>query len=339
MLPRRLQVGMAVLVIVAILGTIGFMTIEDMNFIDGLYMTVITVSTVGFAEVGGPLSTSGRLLAMGLIVVGAGALLYTAGLAFEFSVETLLMGRREAKRLQTRIDELEDHIIICGFGRVGRDVWENLRDGADDVLVVEAREEVVAEALEMGALAMVGDATHDEALQAAGIAKAKTLICAVRSDSENLVIALSGRALRSDIFIIARALETEAEKKLYLAGADRVVAPQVVGAQRIAALAIEPDVAEFIDFVVSGRLVEMRIEEMDVTADSALAGKSLRELDLRSKSGALVLAVVSENGRMSFNPDPSQPIKPGHAIVAIGDAEQLDRLRAIAEVASAYPQV
>lgn len=329
-LPRRLEIAMALMVVVMALGTFGFMVIEDMAVIDAVYMTLITVSTVGFAEVGGPLSTAGRVLAMGLIVFGVGALLYTASLAFEFSVETLLMGRREERRLHSRIDSLTDHIIVCGFGRVGRDVWDILRHTDADVVVIDGQEEIVEEAIDDGAMAMLGDATRDEVLLAAGIAKAKTLICAVRSDSENLVIALSGRALRKDIFIVARALEIEAEKKLYLAGADRVVAPQVVGAQRIAALAVESDVAEFIDFMVKGRLVEMRIEEIDVSSGSAVAGKSLRELDLRSRSGALVLAIVSSGGRMSFNPDPTVAIKAGQGVVAIGSSEQLDRLRTIA---------
>lgn len=325
----RLVYGLAVLVLVTIGGTIGYMVTEGLGFVDSLYMTVITVSTVGFREVGGRLTTAGIWLTIGLIMSGTGAAIYTAVAGIEFGVEAFLGGERQSKRMTNRIAQLSDHIILCGFGRVGRTAWEQLVAENASVVVIDTDTDRIAQAVELGAIAIEGDATHDAVLEAAGINRASTIIPAVRSDSDNLVITLSAKATRPEINVVARVLDAETEKKLFLAGADRVVAPQLVGGQRLAALALKPDVAEFVDLVVSGLTVEFRVEEFRVEPGSFLDGKSLREVDLRRKAGALVLAVGAGDGRLTLNPDPAVVFHPDQIVIGIGTPEQLDTLRTL----------
>ncbi len=325
----RLRVGLRLLGLVTAAGTVGYMLVEGMGPVDAAYMTVITISTVGFKEVGGGLSRTGQLLTVVLIVSGLGTVLYTAGLALENTVEALLGGRRQLKRMSQEIAGLENHVVVCGFGRVGREVWEQVRHRSQ-VVVIDVDPERVSHAVENGALVIEGDATRDEVLRDAGIERATVLIAAVRADSDNLVIVLSSKAIRKDLHVISRATDAESEKKLYLAGADRVVAPQVVGAHRLAALAVEPYLADFIDLVVSGRLVEFRVEELKVAEGSEIAGRSLRDIDLRGRAGALVLAIEDPSGLLTLNPDPDVDIQPGQVVVGIGTEDQLDELRNLA---------
>ena len=330
----RVRAGLFLLGLVLVVGTAGYVRIESLNFTDALFMTVITVTTVGYravgGDVGGDLSAAGEWFTILIIVAGVGTVLYTAAVGLEAAVEAMIGGRRIARTMERRIARMNDHIILCGFGRVGQNVWEKLIEAGAEVVVVDADVERVAAAIAQGAVVVEGDATHDEVLISAGLDHAETLITAVQSDSDNLVIVLSARARRPELLIVARAVESETEKKLYLAGADRVVAPQVVGAQRLAALALKPDLAEFIDLVVSGTTVEFRIEELHVDPASEIVGKSLRDLDLRRRAGALVLAVGETGGKMSLNPDPTLVFHPGQVVIGIGTSDQLERLRAIA---------
>ena len=324
---RRLAASLAVLVLVTIGGAVGYRIIEGAPFGDALYMTVLTISTVGFQEVF-PLSTAGRALTAGLIVVGVGAALYTAATALEIALERFIGGELRERRMNREIDRLHDHVIVCGFGRVGRNVWRALGEENISAVVIEADPDAVTIALDDGALIVQGDATHDQTLDAAGIERARALIACVRSDSDNLVIVLSAKSRRADLSVIARANEVEAREKLRLAGADRVVSPQLVGAHRMAALAAEPRLDEFVDVILHGRLMELRIEGIEVDPRSPLAGKSLRESAIREESGALVLAVETPGGDLQFNPDPELLLRSGCMIVAIGTSDQVEALRA-----------
>jgi voltage-gated potassium channel len=325
----RLRAGFGILFLVTVAGSIGFMVVEDLPAFDAVYMTVITVSTVGFREVQGEPSRAGEILTIALIATGTGAALYTAAAAIEFGLEAFLGGERHKRRMNERIARMDGHIILCGFGRVGRTAWEHLISEGADVVVIDSDPAQVADAIDRGAVVLDGDATHDAVLESAGIHRAKVLISAVRNDSDNLVITLSAKATRPDLMVVARVLDAETEKKLFLAGANRVVAPQLVGGQRLAALALKPDLAEFIDLVVSGKTVEFQVEEFTVDAGSFLDGKSLREIDLRRKAGALVLAVGDARGRLTLNPDPGLVFKPSQVVIGIGTSEQLDKLRSL----------
>jgi voltage-gated potassium channel len=320
----RVRVAAAVLGIVIVAGTVGFMIIEKAPLLDAFFMTMITISTVGYSEVF-PLSGTGELFTVVLIVVGVGTLFYTAGAALEAAFENL-SGRRGLTRMTRTIEQLKDHYIICGFGRVGGATWELMVDRGADVLVVEGNPTAAQEARDAGALVLEKDATHNETLVEAGIEKARSLIACVTADSDNLVIVLSAKALRPDILVIARAAESESERKLYLAGADRVVAPQRVGAHRLASMAFQPELADFIDLVLQGNHVEFRVQQMQIHEDCVLSGMSLREAGIRQRSGAMILAVEDGSRRLYLNPDPDLVITPGQVMVGIGTNDQIEKL-------------
>ena len=322
----RLRVGLSLIGAVLVLGTLGYRAIEDMSAIDAFYMTAITISTVGFGEVGGDLSSQGKLFTVGVIIFGMGGALYTAAVGIERRVDRILGGERKRRRMAKDIERLNGHIILCGYGRVRRAVWKDLAARDTDVVVIEVLPDTVHAAQSDGALVVEGNATHDEVLVSAGIDRASTLIAAVRDDSDNIVITLSAKARRRDLLVIARVVEPANEGTLYMAGADRVVAPQQVGAEKLAALTLHPDLAEFIELVVRGRTVEFRVAEYTVPEGAALVGKTLRELDIRNQVGALVLAVGTPEGSLALNPDPDVAFRAGSIVVGFGTQEQLDRL-------------
>ncbi|MDH3397018.1 MAG: potassium channel protein, partial [Acidimicrobiia bacterium] len=309
---------------VVVVGTLGFVLIENAPLLDSFFMTMITISTVGYSEVF-PLSQTGELFTVGLIVVGVGTLFYTAGAALEAAFENL-SGRRGLTRMTRTIERLTDHHIICGFGRVGSATWELMEGRGASILVVEGDPIAAQEAREAGALVLENDATHNETLVEAGIEKARSLIACVTADSDNLVIVLSAKALCPDLLVIARAAESESERKLYLAGADRVVAPQRVGAHRLASMAFQPELADFVDLVLQGNHVEFRVQQMQIHEDCVLAGMSLREAAIRQRSGAMILAVEDESRRLYLNPDPDLIITPGQVMVGIGTNDQIEKL-------------
>jgi len=324
---RRLAASLIILILITLGGAIGYVIIEGAEFGDSLYMTVITISTVGFEELF-PLSVPGRIFTVGLIVVGVGSALYTAGMALEIGIERYLGGEIQRKRMTREIDTLSDHVIVAGFGRVGSHTWRSLHEEGIRSVVIETDPDALETAFTSGALVAEGDATRNDVLEAAGIHRARALIACVREDADNLVIVLSAKSLRSELPVIARANEFEAREKLRLAGADRVVSPQLVGAHRLAALAAEPRLDEFVDVILHGKLMELRIEGFEIDDRSKLSGRTLRETDIRSISGAQVLALESPGGDIVFNPDPEVMIRPGHTLIAIGSSEQVERLRA-----------
>ena len=330
-MPRNLRAGLILLGAALGAGTIGFMIIESLSFLDALYLTVLTITTLGFAPGAAPLSTAGQLWTMAVLIAGMGAALYTAIQGLEYFADAVIGGKRWQRRMKKRIEDVTDHVVLCGYGRVGRTAWLALTRQGATVVVIDSDPERVDAAIESGALALEGDATSDDKLKAAGVERASVVIPAVATESDNLVITLSARALRPDVLIVARAFSEEAEKKLYLAGADRVVAPQLVGGVRLATLALRPNLAEFVDLVVSGRTVEFQVEEFSVVDGAPIAGKSLRELDLRRTSGALVLAVGDLSGQLSLNPDPGHVFTAGEIIIGVGTEQQLEALRGLVE--------
>ena len=325
---RRLLAAVAFLGSILVIGTLGYMLIEGAVFSDALYMTVITISTVGYSEVF-PLSGAGRIYTSALIVGGVGAALYTAAIGLEIVIERLLGGERRRRKMARVISALDDHVIVCGFGRVGRTVWQALERAGTPSVIVEIDAVLVDLAENEGALVLEGDATTDAALEQAGIDRARALIACVMSDADNLVIVLSAKNRCSDLRVIARASEVASESKLTLAGADRVVAPQRVGAERLAALAAQPRIDEFVDLVLHGKLVSLRIEEFTVRPGAELAGETLRGAEVRRKTGALVLAVEDARGIVQFNPDPDLSLLPGHTIIGMGTESQLMSLAEI----------
>jgi voltage-gated potassium channel len=314
-------IAIALLVGVFAFGTIGYLLL-GLSLIDAAYQTVTTVATVGFREVV-PFDTAQRLFTMLLIIVGVGAVLYALGSLIETLIEGRLLETIGRMRMERTIDSLRDHVIVCGWGRVGRAIAGEVVAAGRPIVVVDED----AERLEDCPHPTVhGDCTEDDTLERAGIAHASSLVAAVDVDAANSFITLSARAMRPDIFIVARARSVDSEGKLLRAGADRVVNPQNIGGARMAAFVLRPHVAEFLDVVMHERNIEFRLEEIPIGDGSPLAGQTLREAHLRDRTGALVLAVRDERGSFLSNPDPDIRIEPGQVLIAIGTEEELAEL-------------
>jgi voltage-gated potassium channel len=311
---------MTVLGGILLVGTLGFIIIEGASFFDSLYMVVITVTTVGFAEVF-ELSGLGRVWAMVIVFFGLGFTFYTALAAIEYVFD--IGEERKKTRMQREINELSGHVVICGYGRVGRNTVKHLAGNQTSVVMVEIDPERAELAREAGLHVVEGDATHNDVLVRAGIDKAEAVIACVDADSDNLVIALSVKAIRPDRRVICRASDTESERKLLLAGADGVVAPQHVGAERLAALAVQPELAQIFDVMVDGRPIEFLVEELDIPPGCALDGETIESSGIRRESGALVLAVEDQKINIVVNPGPDLRLKAGDRIVVVGTKQQV----------------
>ena len=306
---------------IVVVGTVGYVLL-GFGFVNALYQTVTTVATVGFREVE-PLSTGGKIFTMALILVGVGAALY----AFSVFIETLLEGRLldllGRRRMERTISSTSDHVIICGWGRVGRSIAAEVAAAGRPLVIIERDEERLNDCPHS---AVVGDATEDPVLLQAGIQRAAALVAAVEADAANSFITLSARALRPDLFIVTRARSGDSEEKLRRAGADRVVNPQNIGGARMAAFVLRPNVAEFLDVVMHERNLEFRLEELAIAKDSPIAGMTLRDAHLRDRTGSLVLALRDPAGGFATNPTPETPIEPGHVLIAIGTEQELKLL-------------
>ena len=319
----RLLRALGLLVAVLAAGTIGYLLL-GLSPLDALYQSVTTVTTVGFREVGEP--TPGfRIFTIVLVLFGVGSVLYALGVLLESLVEGRITERFGRRRMQRRIDALEDHVIVCGWGRVGRAIQPSLHGLDRSAVVVVDRDP--ARVAVAGDLVVEGDATDDGVLRRAGIERARALVAALDADADNVYVTLSARALRPDLFIVARARVDAAEPLLLQAGADRVVNPQAIGGARMAALVNQPHVADFLDVAMHDAGLEFRLAELTVGAGTRVAGRSLRDAHLRDATGALVLAVREPGGTLRTNPDPSEVMDAGEVLIAIGTEAQLAALR------------
>lgn len=304
------------------IGTVGYVVIEGVAAFDAFYMVMITVSTVGFQQEF-PLSDLGRMWTIAVIFMGLGAALYTAVASVEYLVD--LGDERKRRVMQREISSLSAHVIVCGFGRVGRATWVTLRDRDVPVAIIDSNPDRVESALNVGALVVQGDATHNDTLERAGVDRADAVIACVADDSDNLVIALSVKSMRPELRVICRATEIESERKLLLAGADAVVAPQAVGAERLAMMALQPELAQIFDVVINGNAVEFRVEELDIAPECGFTGKSIRDSGIRQESGATILAIESGDDSVIVNPGPEVMLRAGERLVVVGTKDQVDR--------------
>jgi len=322
---RRVWIGLGALVAVLGSGTIGYW-ILGLPPLEALYQTVTTVSTVGFRELF-HLDAASEIFTIVLVLAGVGTVLYAFSELLETLIEgklTDLVGRR---RMERQIDQMHDHVIVCGWGRIGRSVAEHLAAAGRSLVVVDVDP---ARVVGLAHPYVVGDATEDAVLHQAGIERAGGLAAVTASDATNVYLTLSGRSLSPDLFIVARARVSDSEPKLVRAGADRVINPQAIGGARAAAFLLQPHVAEFIDVVTHGLDVEFRLAEIPVEAASAFTGQTLRQAHIRDRTGALVLAVRQVDGQFSTNPSPDSVLAAGQVLIAIGTDEQLGALAAFA---------
>ncbi len=321
----RLQRAIAMVIAVGIVGTIGYW-LFGMSLTDAAYQTVTTVTTVGFRELQ-EFNNLEQWFTIIIIITGVSTVLYTFTLAVQVVVEGQLRDFVGRRLMDREINKLTGHTVVCGWGRVGRAVADDLITTGHSVVVVDVDADRVAD---VAYPTVVGDATLDSTLRAAGIERASALIAALEGDAENLFVTLSARAIMPDLFIVARARQDESVPKLANAGADRVVNPQELGAARMASFVARPHVAEFVDVVMHERSLEFRMQEYDVPDGSPLAGATLREADLRRRSGVLILALRRVDGSFTTNPDPDIVIEPHQVLIAVGNDEDFHRLDKIA---------
>jgi voltage-gated potassium channel len=326
-LRQRFIIAVGLVVLVASFGTAGYMAIEGWNLIDALYMTVITLASVGFKEVH-DLSLIGRIFTIFLIVGGVGSVAYALSAGAKIILEGELQEVYGRRRLEKKIRELKDHYIVCGYGRMGKIICRELREKNIRFVIVEKQPDLHQE--EEDLLIFPGDATKDEVLKELGIDKAKGLITVLPTDAENLFVVLSARVLNPGLIIVARAGEEGSEQKLIRAGADKVVSPYHIGGLRIAHTVLKPAVVDFIEFATKSGNIDLQMEEVSIGENSKLVGKTLDESGIGRELGIIIVAIRKPSGEMMFNPTFRSAIKEGDMLIALGEISKLKILEELA---------
>ena len=307
-------------------GTAGYMILEGWNFLDALYMTVITISTVGFSEVH-PVGDQGRVLTMAILVSGLGVLGYLVGALTRTLVEGQLLQIMGRRKLERQIKGLKDHYIICGYGRMGRIVCEEIEKTKPTPMVVIDRDtSVTAKIEEDGHLYILGDATEEECLLKAGLMSAKALVTALDSDADNLYITLTAKGLNRELLVLARAGRAGSDKKLMHAGADRVISPHQIGGFRMAQALLRPTVTQFVDFAIHQMDAALGMEEIPVRPNSSLAEVTLVDSGIRKELDLIIVAIKKADGEMLFNPASHARIEIGDTLIALGHKSSLIKL-------------
>ena len=326
----RLRKAALALATIIVVGTAGYMVVEGWGVQDALYMTMITISTVGYGEVN-PLGTAGRLLSMALIITGASVLVYATGSFVELVLEGTIRGYFARRRMDAEIGKLSGHYILCGYGRVGSRVAREFADADVEFVVIDQRDFEVERCLEQGYLALHGDASNNAVLEAAGVERAKGLVAALDSDADNLFVTFSARNINAELHVVARATSEESADKLKQAGADRALAPYAVEGRRLAAFAVEPEIVDFLDVVAhSKRGLKFSMEEIEVPADSALADTP-RQIKAAEQTGARIVAVMDPDGNLDTAPSPKDEILPGATLITLGTDKQIECLERFVE--------
>ncbi|MBD3234988.1 MAG: potassium channel protein [candidate division Zixibacteria bacterium] len=310
---------------VLLFGMVGFRIIEGWTLLDSLYMTIITLSTVGYGEVHN-LSVPGRVFATILIIFGVGTVAYTFGVIGQFIVEGKVREIFGKRKMEKQLQSMDNHYIICGYGRVGSQVCEEFAVRRVAFVVVEYDEKNIGELLKTDYVYIQGNATDDEILKSAGIEKAKGLVSTLASEADNVYLALSARHLNPNLTITCRADSAAAEKKIYRAGANRVISPYIIGGLRMALATLRPNVVDFLQVAASGPAGNFRIEELSIKADSPITDKKILELDFRAKKGITILGIRKPDKTMIRNPSAETIIEAGDIIILLGEAAQLEAL-------------
>lgn len=319
----RFRVGVALLIVILIIGTIGYMFL-GLSLGDAVYQTVITVSTVGYREVGDVDREYYKAFTVGLILLGTGTALYTIGMLLETVFEGQLDDQFRRQRMQRKVDRLEGHVIVAGYGQVGRAIVDEMHRAGRDVVVIDRTD---PHDLPETVLVVEGEATEDDVLAAAGIARAQTLVVALDSDADNLFVALTARTVNSDLFIISRANSSAVVDKLQRVGVDRVVNPHEIGGGRMAAMVLQPDVTDFLDVVMHYGTLEVRLAEIEITASSPFAGRTIGDIITPELAGTAVVA-VRRDGSFLTTPTRQLEIEPGDTVIALGTDDHLRSMAA-----------
>ena len=319
----HLAIAAALIVGVLVAGTVGY-TLLGLGAVDAAYQTIVTVSTVGFREIAdGDPDTTWKAFTSVLILFGTGSMLYGATSVIESIVEGRLTGQFRRYRMQRSIDDLSGHLIVCGTGRVGQAITEFVRSVGQEVVVVDRDETRLPDE---DVLHVAGDATSDDVLRRAGIERAATLVSALGTSVDNLYVTLSSRKMNPGLFIVSRADDSESMAKMLQVGADRAVNPYEIAGSRMASLATQPNVADFVDVVVHDGTFEAKLREFQLPDGSDFVGQTIDDLAIRQKTGAVVLSVRDRSEKFHTDDVTSRPFADGDVIVAIGSDAALDRL-------------
>ena len=305
--------------------TAGYMLIEGWSFIDAFYMAAITMTTVGFGEVQ-PLSGNGRLFTIGIILIGVGVVAYGFSTILEYILTADVGEAMRRRRMSHEIEKLRDHVIVCGYGRVGQSAATGLKNGTRPVVVIDKSSERLADATADGLTIIEGDASHDETLMQAGIERAWGIIICTGEDSLNLFIVLSARSLNPDLFIVTRSIDSENEPKMRRAGANRVVSPYQIGGKHMANIMTRPHVTDFFDVVTLDGGIELWVEELVIPQDSPMVGQTVGEADIRRRTGVTLVALLRDGGEQSIMPDAKTRMEVGDQLIVLGIREQLAAL-------------
>jgi len=322
---RPLATPLLMLLAITLVGTLGYIQLEGWPPLESFYQVVITLSTVGFKEVS-PLSTSGRVLTILIIVFGIGAVTYLVRRIVAFTVEGEMAGLRRRKKMNHSLERIKDHYLICGYGRVGKWAVEEFLKESVPVVVIDDNPDLEPDLQSRSLPYVIGDASSDDVLRRAGVTRALGLIAVTDTDAENVFVAMSACALNPDIRVISRANDAATEAKLRRAGVEGVICPLQIAGSRIASMLLHPATTGFLDIVTRRGEDELRIQDLPIREGSPLAGLTIQGADIRAKSGSMVLGIRRHAGQSELNPSPSSLINPGDRLIVLGTRTQLSVL-------------
>jgi len=331
---RTIRTGAGLLIGIVLTGTAGYHFIEGMNIIDSLYMTIITVTTVGFNEAGNePLSTAGKIFTIILIVTSLGSLVYVGSNLARFIFDGELTNYLKTNRVDKKIAKLKNHVIIVGYGRNGEQAATELAENGVDFVIIDKRDNVISRIRENPKLLYIkGDATSEEVLEQAQIYEARALIATTPNDADNVFVVLTARSMNPGLIIISRASEMESQMKLKRAGATNIIMPERIGGQRMAKLVHQPDVVEFLEYILLQKTRDVSLEEVSCKMLSQkFVGKSIADLRVREVSGANIIGIKISGARYVFNPDPKMILSRNDQLFVLGNPEQIKKLKIVME--------
>ncbi len=326
---NRLQIAIGFLVLVCLSGFAGYYLLEGLSFVDAIYMTITTLSTVGFGDIT-PQTDAGKLFTVILIIFGVGTMFYTFGQLAESMVEgrlNMLMGKGRSEKM---IKKMHNHYIICGCGRIGYLIGKELAAEKVSFVMIESSPDIIQKIEnDDGFVFYKGDATHDKTLIEAGIKRAKGVVCVLPSDAENLYVILTAKELNPNVYILSRSEDEASESRLLRAGADRVMSPYTLGGLRMSMAILRPAMLDFIEISTKRQSLELRMDELEVCNGSSLIGSSLEKSDIRQRYGLIIVAVKKDSGKMIFNPLANYVIEKGDKLIAMGEDDNIAKFSGI----------
>jgi voltage-gated potassium channel len=323
----RIRLGVVAVLLAIAVGTLAFRTLEGWSILDSLYVTAQTVTTVGFGDLA-PRTIGGRAFATVFMIVSVGIVLYALTSSVGMIVQSELVATFGQRRRSRKMSKLRDHFIVCGAGRVGSNLVRGLLSSHEPLIVIENDTQKVSELLELGIAVLVRDATLEESLREAGVEHAKGLAACLPNDADNVYVVLTARDLNPQLHIVARAAEEQAESKLIRAGANRVVAPTIIGGHRMAMALTKPAVGDFLDSMTANEL-DLGFEQLEIDPVSSLVSRQLKNTTIRSELNIVVVSIRRQDGKIVFNPSGETVIEAGDMLIAIGSADSLTKLKSL----------